>query len=96
MRDKAFKIAIYPKNDGYERELASMVYKLFDKKSSGSGVETEADYQLGNELHKQIIRKLRRWKVYSSFKDNTWGADIAEIVRKIQQRNQVIVCNRFV
>ena len=38
LRDKAFKIASNPKYDGYQRGLASMVYKFFDEKSSGSGV----------------------------------------------------------
>ena len=52
MRDKAFKITSDPKYDGYQRELASMVYKLFDKKSSGSGVATEPNYELVNELHR--------------------------------------------
>ena len=37
LRDRAFKIAIDPRYDGYQRGLASMVYKFFDKKSSGSG-----------------------------------------------------------
>ena len=36
--DKAFIIAKYPKYDGYQRRLASIIYKLFDKKSAGSGV----------------------------------------------------------
>ena len=36
--DKAFKIASDPKYNGYQTGLASMVYKSFDKKSSGSGV----------------------------------------------------------
>ena len=63
LRDKAFKIASDPKYDGYQRELASMVYKFFDKKSaslnksSGSCVVNEPNYQLANELHKPIIRK---------------------------------------
>ena len=58
LRDKAFKIASDSKYDGYQRGLASMVYKFFDKKSSGSGIAaTEPNYQLANELHKQIIRK---------------------------------------
>ena len=39
LRDKAFKIASNPKYDGYERGLASMVYKFFDKKSKGSGIK---------------------------------------------------------
>ena len=38
LRDKAFKFTSDPKYDGYQRGLASMVYKFFDKKSSGSGV----------------------------------------------------------
>ena len=59
MRYKAFKIASDLKHDGYQRELASMVYKLFDKKSSGSGVATEPNYELANELRRQIIRKFK-------------------------------------
>ena len=37
LRDKAFIIAKDPKYDGYQKGLASMTYKFFDKKSSGSG-----------------------------------------------------------
>ena len=63
LRDKAFEIASDPKYDAYQRGLASMVYKFFDKKSSGSGiVATKPNYQLANELHKQIIRKLKKKK----------------------------------
>ena len=78
LRDKAFEIASNSKYDGYERGLASMVYKFFDKKSTGSGVTTLANKsalksmpneQLSNELHKPIIRKFKK-RVYSSFKDN--------------------------
>ena len=54
-----------------------MVYKFFDKKSSGSGVEV--NYQLANDLHRQIIRKFRRQKAYSSFRDNIWGVDLADM-----------------
>ena len=56
-----------------------MVYNFFDKKSSGSGVATEPNYQLANELHRQIIRKFKRRKVYSSFRDNSWGVDLADM-----------------
>ena len=56
LKDKAIKIASDPKYDGYQRGLASMVYKFFDKKSKGSGIN-EPNYQLANELHKPIIRK---------------------------------------
>ena len=79
LRDKAFKIASDPKYDGYQRGLASMVYKFFDKKSSGSGVATEPNYQLANELHRQIIRKLKKGRVYLSFRDNIWGVDLADM-----------------
>ena len=78
-RNKAFKIASDPKYDGFQRGLASMVYKFFDKKSSGSGVDTEPNYHLANELHRQIIRKFKRRKVYSSFRDNIWGVDLADM-----------------
>ena len=64
LRDKAFKIATDPRYDGYQRGLASMVYKFFDKKSSGSGIINEANYQLADELHKPIIRKFKKRKVY--------------------------------
>ena len=62
LRDKAFNIAKDPKYDGYQRGLASMVYKFFDKKTKDSGVTTLANKsaikfipqneQLADELHK--------------------------------------------
>ena len=79
LREKAFKIAIDPKYDGYQRELASMVYKFFDKKSSESGITNESNYQLADELHKPIIKKFKKTKVYSSFRDNIWGVDLADM-----------------
>ena len=58
LRDKAFKIASNPKYDGYQRGLASMVCKFFDKKSKGRGITTNKfNYQLANELHKPVIKK---------------------------------------
>ena len=60
LKDKAFKIASDPKYDGYQRGLASMVYTVFDKKSKGSGIDIEPNYQLANELHKPFIRKLKK------------------------------------
>ena len=57
LKGKAFKIVSNPKYDGYQRGLASMVYKLFDNKSKGSGIINEPNYQLVNELHNPIIRK---------------------------------------
>ena len=59
LRDKAFNIVKMPKHDGYQRGLASMVHKFFDKKSSGSSINMKAvsDEQLAEELHKPIISK---------------------------------------
>ena len=48
LRDKAFQIASDPKYYGYQRGLASIVYKIFDKKSNRSGVDAEPNYQLAN------------------------------------------------
>ena len=87
LRDKAFKIASDPKYEGYQRGLASMVYKFFDKRSSGSGVAvslanksaTKPDNQLENELHRQIIRKFQKRKVNPSIRDNIWGVDLADM-----------------
>ena len=68
LKDKAFKIANNSKYDGYQRGLASMVYKFFDKKSAlldkskGSGIINEPNCQLANELHKPIIRKFKKEK----------------------------------
>ena len=53
-----------------------MVYKIFDKKTAGSGVKyMPQKEQLAEELHQPIIRKFKKRKVYSEFKDNIWGAD---------------------
>ena len=56
-----------------------MVYKFFNKKSSGSDVDAEPNYQLASELHKQIIKKFKRRKVYSLFGDNISGVDLADM-----------------
>ena len=79
LKDKAFKIANNPNYYGYQRGLASMIYKFFDKKSKGRSIINEPNYQLANELHKPIIRKFKKRKVYSSFRDNIWGVDLADM-----------------
>ena len=57
------------KYGGYERRLASMVYKVLDKKTSGSGTKNEniSSIELAEELHKPIIRKLNKRKAHSPF-----------------------------
>ena len=92
LKNKGFDIAKEPKYDRYQRGLASMVYKFFDskvaspdKKSVGSGPKcintkiTPQNEQLAEELHKPIIRKFKKRKVYSTFKDNIWGVDLADM-----------------
>ena len=94
LTDKAFKTASDPKYDGYQRGLASMVYNLFDKKSSGSGVNAEPNYQHVNELHQQIILKFKKRKVYSSFRDNIWGVDLADmqLLSKYNKEIKYLLC----
>ena len=92
LKHKAFDVAKDPKYDGYQRGLASMVYQFFDskvaspdKKSVGSGGKhvntkiTPQNEQLADEFHKPIIRKFKKRKVYSAFKDNIWGVDLADM-----------------
>ena len=57
LKDKACEIANNPKYDGYQRGLASMVYKLCDKKSKGAGIGE--NQQLANDFHKPIIKTFR-------------------------------------
>ena len=80
LKNRAFHIAKDKKYDGYQRGLASMVYKFFDSKVSGSGAKLiPQNEQLTNELHKPIIGKFEKRKLYSKFKDNIWGVDLADM-----------------
>ena len=71
-----------------------MVYKFFDKKLKGGGIANEPNYQLGNELHKPIIRKFLKRKVFSGFKDNIWGADLAgmQLISKFKKGFRFLLC----
>ena len=94
LRDKAFKIESDKKYDGYQRRLASMVYKFFDKKSSGSGIVNKENTQLADELHKPLIRKFNKRKMHSSFKDNIWGVDLADmqLLSKFNKGFRFLLC----
>ena len=96
LKDKTFVIAKNPKYDGHQRGLASVVYTLFDKKSKGSGIKTEIkeNQNLPNGLHKPIIRKFKKRKVYSSFKDNVWDIDLADmqIISKYNKGITYLLC----
>ena len=100
LRDKAYDIASNPKYDGYQRGLASMVYKFFDKKSIGSCGKKLKDTAkpsslerssliLADELHKPVIKKFNKRKVYSQFKDNIWGVDLADM-QSLSKKNKGI------
>ena len=92
LRDKAYDIASNPECDGYQRGLASMVYNFFDKKSMKSGSKKDttkltaepsalvrSSLILADELHKPVIKKFNKRKVYLQFKDNIWGVDLEDM-----------------
>ena len=98
LRDKAYNIASNPEYDGYQRGLASMVYKFFDKKSMGSGTAKPSSLErivkdssliLADELHKPVIKKFNKRKVYSQFRDNIWGVDLADM-QSLSRKNKGI------
>ena len=70
-----------------------MVYKFFDKKSTGSGIARNTSKSsssiLVDELHQPIIRKFNKRKVYSQFKDNIWGLDLADM-QSLSRKNKGI------
>ena len=67
---------------------------FFDKKSTGIGIANEPNYQLPNELHKPIIKKFKKRKVYSGFRDNIWGADLADmqLISKFNKGFRFLLC----
>ena len=79
-----------------------MVYKFFDKNSTSlpdkstksSGHAMLQNKQLVEELHKPIIEKTWKRKVYSSFKDNIWGADLADMqsISKFNKGTKILLC----
>ena len=79
LKDRTYEISRNRRYDGYQRALASMVHKYFDKKT-GSG--TSANEQLDKELDKPIIKKFKRRKFFARFKDNIWEADLVEMRSK--------------
>ena len=83
-----------------------MVYKFFDKKSAsladkstkGSGVYTKLapqSQQLAEDLHKTIIKKFKKRKVHSAFKDNIWGVDLAhmQLISKYNKGTRFLLCD---
>ena len=85
LHNEAFDVAKNPKYDGYQRELASLVYKLLDKKSSNQ--------RLAQELHKPI-RNFEKRKKLCSFKDNIQDADLAhmQLINKFDKAIHFLLC----
>ena len=86
-----------------ERGFVLSSTNFFDKKSAVSSVNTHennehpwdlATQKLAEELHKPIIRKLKKRTVYSRFKDNTWGADLAymQLISNFNRRFRFLLC----
>ena len=104
LKTKAFNIAKNPKYDGYQRGLASTVYKCFHKKTKDSGVtrlankftirSTPQNEQLADELHKPIIRKFKKRRAYSVYKDNIWAPDSADmqLITKFNKGFRFLLC----
>ena len=75
LRDKAFNIANDPNYDGYQRGLASMAYKFFDKKTGGGGIKSmPQNEQLAEGLRKPIIRKFKKKKSVFSIQRQYLGS----------------------
>ena len=104
LRNSAYDIASNPKYDGYQRGLASMVFKFFDSKvapldkktmsgkdnAKHSSLERTGNNKiLTEELHKPVIKKFNKRKVYSQFRDNIWGVDLAD-TQSLSKKNKGI------
>ena len=95
LRNSAYEIASNPKYDGYQRGLASMVYKIFDSKVAPVDKKTMSGKGMGNnkilaeEMHKPVIKKFNKRKVSSQFRDNIWGVDLADM-QSISKKNKGI------
>ena len=72
-----------------------MVYKFFDKKTAGSAIKSMLqNEQLAEELHKPIVRKFKKRKVYSAFKDNIWSANLGDmqLIIKFNEGFRFLLC----
>ena len=93
LRAKTFNIAKNPKYDGYQRRLSSMIYKLFDEKTSGGANKSITNQKLAINFINQLFNFFLK-SVYSSFKDNIWGAVLADmqLISKSKKRIRFLLC----
>ena len=97
LRDEAFNIVENPKCDEYQKGLASMVYKFFNKKStSGGGVKNEImpNQELAEESYKPTISKVEKQKVHLSFIHIIWCADLSDmqLIGKFKKEICFLLC----
>ena len=76
LKGRAYQIARNCQYDEYQTALANTVHTFFDKKA---GSVISVNEQLAEELHKPVIKKFKRRRVYARFKDNIWAANVAEV-----------------
>ena len=90
LRYTAFNVAKNRKYDGYHRGF--MVCKVFDKNSKDGGANNKIkqNQKLSEELHKPIIKKFKRRRVYCSFKESIWRADLSDM-KLISQFNKGVI-----
>ena len=73
---------------------------FFDKKSislnksSGSGIANKPNYYLANDFHKPIIKKTKKRKVYSCFRDTVWDVDLDDMqsLSKYNKEIKYLLC----
>ena len=72
-----------------------MVYKFFDSKvapldkKTMSGKDIKNNKILAEELHKPVLKKFNKRKVYSQFRDNIWEVDLADM-QSLSKKNKGI------
>ena len=73
-----------------------MVYKLFDKRTSGSGIKNEnvCNLELAEELSQPIVKIFKKRKVNLPFIDNIWVEDLAylQLISKFNRLIRFLLC----
>ena len=94
LKDRAYEIARNCGYDGYQRAVASLIYKTCDKKTE---LRVSINEKVAEELHKTVIKNFKRRKVYARFKDNIWAADLAEMESLSSKKKNVkyLLCHRY-
>ena len=78
LEERAYEVDRNPNYNGYQRRLATIIYEIFDNKAE-SGAKASVYEDLDQELHKTVIKKFKKKKVYARFKDIIQAANLAEM-----------------